>query len=114
MDGSVEGVRNLFHLFDKTGNGWISAVEIKQVLADHGESMSDVELAALIEPVDAVGNGRINFKEFLHVFCSEPENVASIRLFHNVEIWLEHSRYSLKPFFGAQMTRKNEKNLEKF
>ena len=34
------------------------------------------------------------------------------RLFHNVEIWLDHSRYSLKPFFGAYITRKNEKILK--
>ena len=31
---------------------------------------------------------------------------VNIRLLHNVEMWLDHSRKSLKPFFGAPLVKK--------
>ena len=83
LKGKVEEIGKLFRLFDKTGNGWISAVEIKQVLADYGEEMTDEAIDALIKPVGVVGKGRVIFEEFVRVFCSEPkldaEKIAKLK-----------------------------------
>ena len=83
LKGKVEEIGKLFRLFDKTGNGWISAVEIKQVLADYGEEMTGEAIDALIKPVGVVGKGRVIFEEFVRVFCSEPkvdaEKIAKLK-----------------------------------
>ena len=43
-------------------------------------------------------------------FPNTVKNDMNTRLFHNVEMWLDHSRNGLNLFFGAWITRKNLKN----
>ncbi len=60
-----EELKEAFLVFDKDGNGVISATELKSVMANLGECPTDAEIAEMIKEADADGDGQINFKEFL-------------------------------------------------
>ena len=51
-------------VFDMNGDGFISPEELKQVMADIGENLSDAEIAEMIRVGDLDGDGRINYAEF--------------------------------------------------
>lgn len=53
-----------FNVFDKDKNGYISAGELKLVMASLGEKLSDDEVNEMIKEADIDGDGEINFEEF--------------------------------------------------
>ncbi|KAI9257587.1 hypothetical protein EDC94DRAFT_614900 [Helicostylum pulchrum] len=57
--------REAFKLFDKNGDGSISASELGVVLRSFGMNPSDAELQDMVNDVDADNNGHIDFEEFL-------------------------------------------------
>eukprot|EP01105_Mastigella_eilhardi_P001537 TRINITY_DN11839_c0_g1_i3.p3 TRINITY_DN11839_c0_g1~~TRINITY_DN11839_c0_g1_i3.p3 ORF type:complete len:164 (+),score=74.54 TRINITY_DN11839_c0_g1_i3:52-492(+) len=62
--------KEAFKMFDLDGNGLITAVELKQVMAKLGEALSDAEITAMIKEADADGDGQINFNEFKKIMLS--------------------------------------------
>ncbi|KAJ2752804.1 hypothetical protein GGI19_003576 [Coemansia pectinata] len=54
-----------FALFDKDGDGSITPKELGAVLKAAGQNPSDEELQDMVNELDADGNGRIDFSEFL-------------------------------------------------
>ncbi|OWF56432.1 calmodulin-like [Mizuhopecten yessoensis] len=60
-----EELREAFYMFDKDGDGRITASELGVVLKSMGHTPTDTELRDLIHEVDADGNGTIEFNEFL-------------------------------------------------
>ncbi|CAH1781676.1 unnamed protein product [Owenia fusiformis] len=62
-------LRQAFKVFDKDGNGYISAKEMLVVLTKMGEEMSMEEVEEyIIKPCDVDGDGRINYEEFVEKF----------------------------------------------
>ncbi|KAL3756506.1 hypothetical protein ACHAWU_009900 [Discostella pseudostelligera] len=57
-------LRAAFAVFDKDGSGCISRSELKTLLSDLGQSLTDEELDAMMSEVDRDGNGEIDFEEF--------------------------------------------------
>lgn len=53
-----------FKVFDKDGNGVISSRELKHVMANLGEILSEAEVEAMINEADIDGDGCINYAEF--------------------------------------------------
>ena len=47
--------KEVFHLFDKDGDGIITAVEVKSVLKNLGYDASDEQVSAMINKVDKDG-----------------------------------------------------------
>ena len=47
--------KEVFHLFDKDGDGIITAVEVKSVLKNLGYEASDEQVSAMINKVDKDG-----------------------------------------------------------
>lgn len=58
-------LREAFSIFDKDGNGMISADELKSALLNLGEKMDDVEIEAMMKAADLDGNGQIDYEEFI-------------------------------------------------
>ncbi|CAL1542110.1 unnamed protein product [Lymnaea stagnalis] len=67
---SGDALREAFRIFDKDGNGQISANEIRHILCNLGEKMSDEEVDEMIREADLTGDGMINFEEFVRVLCA--------------------------------------------
>ena len=60
---SEEEVREAFKVFDKDGNGFISAAELRHVMTNLGEKLSDTEVEEMIREADTDGDGQINYDE---------------------------------------------------
>ncbi|XP_063430889.1 neo-calmodulin-like isoform X2 [Mytilus trossulus] len=61
----ADEVRDAFRLFDKNGDGYVTAPELKTILSNNGEKISDEELDALVKDADVDGDGKINYQEFV-------------------------------------------------
>mmetsp|Transcript_9810 Transcript_9810/g.20818 ORF Transcript_9810/g.20818 Transcript_9810/m.20818 type:complete len:153 (-) Transcript_9810:278-736(-) len=53
-----------FRVFDKNGDGYISADELRQIMASLGETLTDEEVEMMIDEADVDGDGQISYKEF--------------------------------------------------
>ncbi|XP_038597257.1 calmodulin-A-like [Tachyglossus aculeatus] len=62
-----DGIREAFRMFDKDGNGYVSAAELRQVLATLGETLTDEEVDEMIQVADTDGDGKVNYEEFVLV-----------------------------------------------
>lgn len=51
-----------FQVFDKDGNGLISAAELKFVMANLGEKLTDDEVDEMIREADLDGDGQVNYE----------------------------------------------------
>lgn len=54
---SEEEIREVFRVFDKDGNGFISVVELWYVMINLGEKLIDEEVDEMIREVDIDGDG---------------------------------------------------------
>lgn len=50
---SEEEIREAFRVFDRDGNGFISAAELRHVMTSIGEKLTEEEVNAMIKEADA-------------------------------------------------------------
>jgi hypothetical protein len=63
----IEGMKASFRGFDADGNGSIDSAELKHVMLDLGEKVTDADVDELIRSVDEDGSNTIEFSEFVRV-----------------------------------------------
>ena len=61
---SAEEIKEAFKVFDKDGNGFISAAELRHIMTNLGEKLTDEEVDEMINAVDD-GDGRLDYQEFI-------------------------------------------------
>ncbi|XP_037953621.1 neo-calmodulin-like [Teleopsis dalmanni] len=59
-----DDVREAFKVFDKDGDGFVTFDEVKAVLLNMGENLTDEEFEDLFHEIDLDGNGKIDYEEF--------------------------------------------------
>jgi len=57
-----EEIREAFRVFDKDGNGFISAAELRHVMTNLGEKLTDEEVVEMIREADLDGDGQVTTK----------------------------------------------------
>ena len=67
---SEEEIREAFKVFDKDGNGFISAAELRHVMTNLGEKLSDEEVDEMVREADMDGDGQINYEGIIMYFPS--------------------------------------------
>ena len=55
-------VKEAFKLLDKDGNGYIDYDELRSVLREKGEALSEEEFQQVIDELDANKDGRIDYE----------------------------------------------------
>ncbi len=59
--------REAFKVFDKNNDGLISSAELKAVMQQIGETLSDTDISEMIQEADKDGDGQINYQEFVNM-----------------------------------------------
>ena len=83
---SEEEIREAFRVFDKDGNGFISAAELRHVMTNLGEKLTDEEVDEMIREADIDGDGQVNYEgKHLASFlcCSHIRNPP-----YHLSMWL--------------------------
>ena len=57
-----EEIKEAFRVFDKDGNGFISAAELRHVMTNLGEKLTDEEVNEMINEADTDGDGQVNYE----------------------------------------------------
>ena len=59
---SEKELKEAFKVFDKNGDGFISAPELRHVMTNLGEELTDEELEDMIKEADLDGDGLVNYE----------------------------------------------------
>lgn len=57
-----EELKGAFKVFDKDNNGYISADELRHVMTNLGEKLTDEEVEEMIKEADVDGDGQVNYE----------------------------------------------------
>jgi Ca2+-binding EF-hand superfamily protein len=88
--------RDQFEQFDVDGSGSIDAVELGNICASLGETLSDSQLRAMIQEIDSNGNGVIEWEEYLQAMYSKRQEA-------------KRKGSGLLEFFSAKLEQVKEK-----
>merc|ERR1712135_279662 len=68
---SEEELVEAFKVFDKDNNGFISAAELRHVMTNLGEKLTDEEVDEMIREADVDGDGQVNYEEFVKMMMGK-------------------------------------------
>mmetsp|Transcript_27612 Transcript_27612/g.70337 ORF Transcript_27612/g.70337 Transcript_27612/m.70337 type:complete len:154 (-) Transcript_27612:793-1254(-) len=59
-----------FKIFDKDGNGTLPSTELRHIMLQLGEKLSEAELDAMMKEADKNNDGFVNYAEFIQLMLS--------------------------------------------
>lgn len=68
---SKEDISAAFRVFDIDNNGFISAHELRHVMTNLGEKLSEEEAIEMVREADKDGDGVINYNDFIALMMSK-------------------------------------------
>ncbi|KAL4239013.1 hypothetical protein ACF0H5_003717 [Mactra antiquata] len=66
-----EDLKEAFRVFDKEGQGTISAAELRHIMTNMGEKLSDEEVDEFIREADSDGKGMVKYEDFVEIMFSK-------------------------------------------
>jgi len=84
---SEEEIREAFRVFDKDGNGFISAAELRHVMTNLGEKLTDEEVDEMIREADIDGDGQVNYEGLLLNFVLLSKISQKKMQYHSICTW---------------------------
>jgi calmodulin len=66
-EDAEEEMLEAFKVFDSDGNGMISSDELRQIMANLGEKLTNEEVEEMVKEADIDGDGQINYEEFVRM-----------------------------------------------
>ena len=64
-------LRHFADFWQQDGNGFISAAELRHVMTNLGEKLTDEEVDEMIREADIDGDGQVNYEEFVRMMTSK-------------------------------------------
>ncbi|KAL6637834.1 hypothetical protein ACP70R_025406 [Stipagrostis hirtigluma subsp. patula] len=74
-DGDEE-LKEAFEVLDKDRNGFISPTELRTVMINLGEKMTDEEVEQMIKEADTDGDGQVNYDEFVLMMKNAERKIS--------------------------------------
>uniref|UniRef100_A0A4X2KIZ1 EF-hand domain-containing protein n=2 Tax=Vombatus ursinus TaxID=29139 RepID=A0A4X2KIZ1_VOMUR len=68
---SNEDIQDAFRVFDKNRDGFISAGELRHVMTNFGEKLTDEEVEEMIKEADIDGDGQVNYIQFVEMMTAK-------------------------------------------
>jgi len=68
---SEEEIREAFRVFDKGCKAFITAADLRHVMTNLGEKLTDEEVDEMIREADIDGDGQVNYEEFVTMMTSK-------------------------------------------
>ncbi|GFP96520.1 calmodulin [Phtheirospermum japonicum] len=68
---SEEELKEAFEVFDKDKDGFISAAELRHVMTNLGEKMTDEDVNDMIREADLDGDGVVSYEEFVKMMIAK-------------------------------------------
>ncbi|RZC70228.1 hypothetical protein C5167_033360 [Papaver somniferum] len=93
---SEEELKEAFKVFDKDQNGFISAAELRHVMTNLGEKLTDDEVDEMIREADVDGDGQVNYEEFVRMMLAKQGkrgSCSSVVAMPVVLVYLSCSNY---------------------
>ncbi|XP_051120628.1 calmodulin-like [Andrographis paniculata] len=72
-----EELKEAFKVFDRDQDGFISAVELRNVMMNMGERLSHEEAEQMIREADVDGDGLVSFDEFVRIMVLPPASASA-------------------------------------
>lgn len=66
-----DALREAFRMFDRDGNGYIDAEELRICMINLGEKLTLDEVEEMIREVDIDFDGRMDYQEFVRLMCTK-------------------------------------------
>jgi Ca2+-binding EF-hand superfamily protein len=66
-----------FKVFDSSGCGYISLAEVRHVMTNLGEKLTDEELDEMVREADTDGSGQVNYEEFVKMMMADGPSQCS-------------------------------------
>ena len=70
-----DDVAHAFKVFDRDGDGLITAEELRLTMNNLGEPLTAEEVKAMINEADLDGDGKINFSEFKNLMATKMKGL---------------------------------------
>ncbi|XP_061970374.1 calmodulin-like protein 8 [Populus nigra] len=67
---AAEELKEAFKVFDKDQDGYISPNELRHVMINLGEQLTDEELEQMIREADLDGDGQVSYEEFVRIMLA--------------------------------------------
>ena len=68
---SEEEIREAFTAFEKDANGFISVAQLRHLMTNVGEKLTDAEVDEMVRELDVDGDGKVNYEEFVTMMTSK-------------------------------------------
>ena len=90
-------LREAFRVFDKNGDGFISAEELRIVMTSLGERLTDKEVDDMLKEADSNNDGKIDYSGQLNILMS--------RLVGKPTMWFPNRSDTNRPVQSQKMAR---------
>lgn len=72
-------IKEAFKFFDKNGDGYITATEIRQVMSELGQEISEEQAEQMLAEVDKEGSGRMTYQRFNSMMLSDETDGGLVK-----------------------------------
>jgi len=104
---SQDTLKDAFRIFDKDDDGFISVEELRSIMKNLGDKMTDEELDEMLDTADTKHDGLINYSEFVMLLSKDSKKSSSKGKNKKLRTKKPHREAKTKDMTGKSTTQAN-------
>ena len=80
-------LKDAFRIFDKDDDGFISVEELRSIMKNMGDKMTDQELDEMLDAADTKHDGLVNYSGLLNIFNLLVKLPIALGLFPSTQVY---------------------------